>query len=120
MKSSKKVVKRPWGEFEQFSENELSTVKILSIKPKQELSLQAHKKREEFWKIIEGNAIVTIGKKEINAKAGDSFLIKKGQVHRLKSKLKKVRVLEISFGKFDETDEVRIEDKYGRSSPKKK
>jgi len=115
-----KTVKRPWGEFEQFSLNEKSTVKILNIKPKQELSLQSHKKRDELWKIIEGNAVVTIGKKSYNAKEGDSFLIKRKKDHQLKAKNIKVRVLEISFGLFDEKDETRISDKYGRSSPKKK
>lgn len=115
-----KIVKRPWGEFEQFSLNEKSTVKILTIKPKQELSLQSHKKRDELWKIIEGNAIVTIGKKEHNAKEGDYFLIKKNKTHQLKAKNKKTRILEISFGVFDENDETRILDKYGRKSPKKK
>jgi len=28
--------------------------------------------------------------------------------------IKKVRVLEISLGKFSEKDEIRLEDKYGR------
>ena len=88
-----KIIKRPWGKFEQFSLNEKSTVKILTIKSKQELSLQSHKKRDEVWKIIEGNVIVTIGKKDYNAKKGDSFLIKRNKSHQLKAKNKKVCVL---------------------------
>ncbi len=115
-----KIVKRPWGEFEQFCKNELCTVKIHFVKPKQELSLQSHKKRDELWKIIEGNAVVTIGKREYNAKEGDSFLIKRGRKHKLIAKNKKIKLLEICFGTFDENDEIRYEDKYGRNSPKKK
>ena len=43
---------RPWGNFRQFSHNELSTVKIISINPNSSLSLQYHNNRSEFWKII--------------------------------------------------------------------
>ena len=115
-----KTVKRPWGEFEQFTENELCTVKIHSIKPNQEFSLQSHKMRDELWKVIEGNVIVIIGTKKYDAKPGQEFLIKKNQKHKLKAKKKKVMILEICFGKFSENDETRYEDKYGRKSPKKK
>ena len=43
--------KRPWGGFEQFTINEKSTVKILTLLPRQKFSLQYHKKRKEFWLI---------------------------------------------------------------------
>ena len=36
----KKSVEKPWGGFEQFTLNEISTVKILTIKPGQTFSLQ--------------------------------------------------------------------------------
>ena len=40
--------------------------------------------------------------------------IPKMKAHRLFAKNKKVAVLEISYGKFNEKDEIRLEDKYGR------
>jgi len=111
---NKKSDKRPWGNFRRFTLNEKSTVKILSVKPEQENSLQKHKKRSEFWSIIDGPAKVTIGKKTTRAKAGDEFFIKQGQLHRIGAYKKPVRVLEVSFGTFDESDITRVEDKYGR------
>ena len=107
-------VKRPWGSFERYCLNERCTVKLLEIEPGEKLSLQSHKKRTEFWKIIEGPAVVTLGKKALVMKSGETILIKKGLKHRIAAKAKKVLFLEISFGKFDEHDEVRYFDDYGR------
>ena len=42
-------VSRPWGNFKQFVKNKECTVKILSVKKNETLSLQKHKEREEFW-----------------------------------------------------------------------
>lgn len=106
--------KKPWGGFETFTKNEKSTVKILIIKPGQMISLQKHNNRKEFWKILENSAKVTIGKKIVKLKKGDTIAIKKNTFHRIEALSKEVRVLEISFGKFDEKDIIRYEDKYGR------
>ncbi|MFH1802501.1 MAG: phosphomannose isomerase type II C-terminal cupin domain [archaeon] len=111
----KKVVdKRPWGGFEQFTFNEISTVKILTVKPKSRFSLQYHKKREEFWRVLEGPVKITIGKMTIRAKEGEEVLIPKKTLHRAQALTKTAKILEISFGKFDENDIVRVEDDYGR------
>ncbi len=37
---------RPWGVFRKFTDNKPSTVKIITVKPNEELSLQSHNKRE--------------------------------------------------------------------------
>ena len=106
--------KRPWGGFEQFTLNEISTVKILTIKPKQKFSLQYHNNRKEFWRFLDNPAKVTLGKKIFKVKKGDEIVIPKKTNHRIEAYSKTVRVLEISFGKFNEKDIVRLEDKYGR------
>ena len=106
--------KRPWGGFEQFTLNEISTVKILTIKPKQKFSLQFHKKRREFWRFLDNPAKVTLGKKTIRVKKGDEIFIPLKTNHRIEAYSKPVNVLEISLGKFNEKDIIRIEDKYGR------
>ena len=105
---------RPWGSFERFTHNEISTVKILTIKPKKKNSLQYHNKRKEFWRVLEGNPILTIGKKVEKAKPGNEFSISKKTEHRIESGDKQVKILEISFGEFDEEDIVRLEDDFGR------
>jgi len=109
---------RPWGGFVQFTLNESTTVKILILKPNQRLSLQYHHKRKEFWKFLDNPAEVTLGKKVIQVKVDDEIIIEPKMPHRIKALDKTVRVLEISFGFFDENDQVRLEDDYGRDSPK--
>ncbi|MBS3077772.1 phosphomannose isomerase type II C-terminal cupin domain [Candidatus Pacearchaeota archaeon] len=112
MKRQKEV--RPWGQFERFTLNEISTVKIITVKPRQKLSVQYHRKREEFWKFLDNPAKVTIGKKVFRVKQGDEVVIPKNTVHSVEALSKPVRFLEIAFGKFSENDIVRLEDKYGR------
>jgi mannose-1-phosphate guanylyltransferase/mannose-1-phosphate guanylyltransferase/mannose-6-phosphate isomerase len=106
---------RPWGNFRQFTHNSPSTVKILSVKPNASLSLQYHNNREEFWRVLSGQPVVTIGEQKIQAKSGDEFKIEKLQPHRLEAGDEAVQVLEIAYGNFDESDIIRIEDKYGRT-----
>ena len=43
---------RPWSFFKRFTLNEPSTVKIIHLKPHQEISLQKHTKRSEFWHVL--------------------------------------------------------------------
>jgi CBS domain-containing protein len=66
---------RPWGYFEQFCQNTLCTVKIIHVNPHEELSLQYHNSRNEFWKVIGGQGIVVIDKKELTALPGIEFRI---------------------------------------------
>lgn len=108
-----KKEERPWGNFKQFVKNKKCTVKIHTVKPNQELSLQYHKKRKEMWYFLT-DGFVQIGLEKKKVKKGEIVWIKKLQAHRAFAKDKKVQFLEISFGKFKESDIVRIEDKYGR------
>ncbi len=107
---------KPWGEFERFTQNEKSTVKIITVRAGEELSLQYHKQRNEFWRILSGDGVVTVGEEVIEVNQGDECLIPVGVKHSIESKNKGVVFLEISFGDFDEEDEVRLEDKYGRKT----
>ena len=108
-----KIVKRPWGSFKQFVLNKKCTVKIIEVKPNEELSLQKHKKRSEMWYFLT-NGIVQLGKTKKMIKNGQIMNIGRKITHRLIAGNKKVRVLEISLGNFNENDEIRLEDKYKR------
>ena len=108
-----KRVDRPWGNFKQFVKNKKCTVKILELKPKQELSLQYHNKREEMWYFFD-KALVQLGKRRFKVKPGEIVKVPRKKFHRILAGLKNVRILEVSFGEFKEGDEKRIEDKYGR------
>lgn len=115
------IVKKPWGSFVRFSHNEKSTVKILVVKPGELLSLQSHKKRTEFWYVLEGNPTFVLNTKVRKYKPGESVKFAPGTKHRIINKTKKkVRILEIATGNFDENDIVRYEDKYHRIKKKEK
>jgi mannose-6-phosphate isomerase-like protein (cupin superfamily) len=107
-------VERPWGNFRQFTHNEPSTVKIITVKPDESLSLQKHEKRTEFWHVISGSGIVEIEEVKKEAIAGDEYKIPLGSIHRLSAGSSGIQVLEIATGDFDEEDVIRLEDKYGR------
>lgn len=108
-----KIVRKPWGVEKVFTFNEISTVKLTSVKANSVLSLQKHKKREELWYFLT-DGFVQIGNKKKKVRKGEIIKIKRGQVHRLFSKNKPVQFLEISLGKFDWNDIIRLEDSYGR------
>lgn len=105
---------RPWGNFIQFSENQSSTVKIITVDPNQTISLQSHKHRNEFWKILDGNGVVTIGDEIMPAVQDDEFFIPQNTKHRIATQDTGIRFLEIAIGDFDEDDIERFEDEYGR------
>ena len=105
---------RPWGKFRRFAKNEPVTVKILYVSQGQEFSLQKHEHRGEFWRVLSGEPLVTIGDEVTVAKRGDEFIAKVGVAHRISAPEGDVEVLEISTGAFDEGDIVRLEDDYGR------
>lgn len=106
---------RPWGNFERFTLNEPSTVKIITVNPNQQLSLQQHAHRDEEWKILSGSGTVRVGDAQMPAKAGDAFKVTRGQKHRVAAGESGLVFLEVSFGEFDEEDITRFEDAYGRA-----
>ena len=109
---------RPWGEYYGWDQGSGWNLKTIYIKPRKRLSLQYHHHRSECWLLVSGDAIATVhtGKgdeKKVALKKGETFLVGKGQVHRLESKRGGV-VVEVAYGAFDEDDIVRLEDDHGR------
>ncbi|MCY1154300.1 MAG: putative mannose-phosphate guanylyltransferase/mannose-6-phosphate isomerase [Nitrososphaera sp.] len=105
---------RPWGRFEKFHENKSCTVKLIYVNANSRLSLQYHKKRSEFWKVIKGTAVVEIDKKTIVLKEGETISIPRQAKHRVLALESDCIILEIAYGRFDENDIVRLEDDYQR------
>ncbi|MDE2212965.1 MAG: phosphomannose isomerase type II C-terminal cupin domain [Patescibacteria group bacterium] len=110
-----KKEERPWGFFEQFTLNTPSTVKLLSVRSGEALSLQTHAKRDEFWHVLSGEGVVTIGDSTQKVHAQKEFFIPRGTAHRAEALEHDLWMLEISFGDFDEEDIVRLKDRYGRT-----
>jgi mannose-6-phosphate isomerase-like protein (cupin superfamily) len=105
---------RPWGNFRRFIENTPSTVKIITIKANEELSLQSHNKRSEFWRVVSGSGVFYIDSQDYKVEKNFEQYVPVGSKHRIKAGPDGLEVLEISIGEFDEGDIVRYEDKYGR------
>jgi mannose-1-phosphate guanylyltransferase/mannose-6-phosphate isomerase len=108
-------VKKPWGKFEQYTQNMLSTVKVITVQPGGALSLQYHHRRDELWVILDTGAQIEVGTEVLRPEKGEKIFIPRKTAHRLSATGdKSVRILEVSFGQFDEEDIVRLEDVYGR------
>jgi len=105
---------RPWGRFKRYAHNETCTVKILTVKPGEKLSLQAHAQRDELWVALDEGLEVELGDRTVHPSPGDEIVILRNTKHRLSSLGKAARMLEVSFGHADEDDIVRYEDDYGR------
>lgn len=105
---------RPWGSFDRLVHNKSCTVKIITVAPNARLSLQFHRFRDEWWRILEGEGVVEIGRERSNADRGCEFRIPRGINHRISAGSCGMTVLEISFGDFDENDITRVEDDHGR------
>ena len=105
---------RPWGSFTEFTKNTPSTVKIIIVNPNEELSLQYHHNRDEFWFVVSGVGIATVGDSKIDIKEKDTCFIPRNTNHRVKATDSVLTFMEISLGDFDENDIVRLEDNYGR------
>lgn len=111
-------VDKPWGRFEQYTHNLTSTVKIITVSPDGRLSRQYHHHRDELWVVLDRGIEVELGEKTLRPEPGEKLYIPRGTVHRLSGVGgEAARILEVSFGEFDEDDIVRLEDVYGRAEP---
>ena len=110
------VVRRPWGEFCQFSTARPVTVKVLTVDPGHRLSLQRHELRGEMWQLLDEPLAITVGDETWAAQAGELLWIAPGVTHRITNEGERPgRILEVAFGTFDEDDIERLSDDYDRS-----
>lgn len=113
------IYNRPWGFYKTTLLNPYSQSKIICVNPKGELSLQEHKRREEYWVIINGVGEVIIGESKKKVESGSFVYIPKGCKHRLinTSETFSLMVAEVQLGDyFGEDDIIRYEDIYGRTA----
>lgn len=106
---------RPWGNYERFTLNEPTTVKILVLSAGGAISLQTHEHRSEFLRVFKGSGVIHIENKDDDAHEGDSFFIPCFAEHRATGGPEGLTILEIAFGNSDEGDITRLEDQYGRA-----
>jgi len=107
---------RPWGMFEVLAEGEGYKVKRIEIKPGHRLSLQMHKSRSEHWVVVSGEAVITVGEREMILRANEDALIPRGTKHRVANPGTTLLVfIEVQCGAYlGEDDIIRFEDDYDR------
>ena len=108
---------RPWGKFRSFPHRSAGSIKIITVNPGETLSLQYHKRRSEFWVVLDRGLEVTVGDKVWQPGKNEEIFIPAQAHHRMKCiGDSSARIMEIWIGDSDESDIVRLEDKYGRAS----
>ena len=111
-----RTVIRPWGNYTVLNTGEGWLTKIISVSPKQRLSLQSHNHRSEHWVILDGIATVKTDEKEVKLQKGQSIDIPVKSKHSLANEGQNIlKILEVQKGDYiSEDDIIRYEDKYGR------
>lgn len=111
------IVAKPWGFYKTTVLNEVYQTKVLYIMPGAQLSLQSHKRREEYWIVVNGNGKIQLGQSTRSVSAGSMFFIPKGCKHRVSniSEDETLIITEVQLGDyFGEDDIERYEDIYHR------
>ncbi len=107
---------REWGNFKIVLDEPNIKIKKITVNPQSRLSLQLHKFRSEWWKILTGSGVMQIGADEFEVSAGDTVEIRKLEVHRITNNTDDpIIFVEIQSGECQESDIIRIEDDYGRA-----
>ncbi len=111
-----KKIFRPWGFYESIAKEKNWQVKLITVNPCEQLSMQKHNHRSEHWVIVSGTAQVDIDEKKIILFKNQSTYIPLGSKHRLSNHgTDPLLVIEIQSGSYLGEDDIeRFEDKYGR------
>ena len=108
-------VEKPWGYEEIWAETEKYVGKIITILPKNRLSLQYHEIKEESIYVLSGTLRVWDSNNEASYtdhNKGSVYHVKPGQVHRFGAAYGITKILEVSTTELD--DVVRLADDYKR------
>ncbi len=106
---------RPWGKFRSFPYDQAGSIKIITIKPGEALSLQYHMRRSEFWIILDEGLEVTVGDSVWQPRTNEEIFVPRKMAHRVRCiGQKPARIMEIWIGNSEESDIIRLDDEYGR------
>lgn len=110
------IGERPWGKYFVLADESNYKLKRIEVNPGQRLSYQFHHHRQEFWTIVQGDAVVILDEKEIHLSYGENIFIPQGAKHRIVNPTEKPLIfIEVQTGTyFGEDDIIRLEDDYER------
>jgi len=75
----------PWGRWRVLDEGDNYKVKRIEVYPGKRLSYQRHFKRQEHWRIVQGQGKVTLDGREIPVREGDGVDIPVEAAHRIEN-----------------------------------
>ncbi len=109
---------RPWGYYEDLLVTDKYRVKLISLNPHSQISLQYHNKRAEHWVITKGYAKIIREKEEFILKKDESTYIPIGVLHQIKNTTNiSIEFIEVQIGDYvGEDDIVRVKDPYNRKN----
>lgn len=111
--------KRPWGSFTILDDGKGFKVKRITVEAGEKLSLQYHNRRSEHWTVVFGTLTVTVGESTQELKVNESIYIPIKEKHCIANHTNNfAEIIEIQIGDYlFEDDIVRLEDRYGRTTP---
>jgi hypothetical protein len=93
----------------------IATLVALRQKLAMRLKVQAEEEVKESEQVLDPGIRIELGEEVFDPQPEETVFIPRGTVHRLSCVGENpARILEVSFGVFDEDDIVRLEDAYGR------
>lgn len=114
----REIVMRPWGYYQVLDEGFGWLLKRIVVNPGEATSLQYHERRDEHWIVVQGCAHVICRGANPSVRymlVGDTLTVNQGIVHRIENfGIVSFVLIEVQLGEPDETDIVRLEDRYGR------
>jgi mannose-6-phosphate isomerase-like protein (cupin superfamily) len=108
---------RPWGKFRSYPRRNVCSIKVITVNPQGAISLQYHRRRDEYWIVLDRGLEVTVGERVWRPRKNEEIFVPQRTAHRLRCIGRQPgRVMEIWIGKSSESDIFRLQDVYGRNS----
>ena len=103
--------------YEVLAEGDGYKVKRIEVKPGHRLSLQMHQSRAEHWVIVAGEALATIGDREVRLRENEGVVIPVKTRHRIANPGESLLTfIEVQCGSYLGEDDIkRFEDDYNRT-----
>ena len=104
--------------YEVLAEGEGYKVKRIVVQPGHRLSLQMHQRRSEHWVIVAGEALITVGERDLKLHVNEVARIPVQTKHRVANPGTSPLVfIEVQCGDYlGEDDITRFEDDYARTA----
>jgi mannose-1-phosphate guanylyltransferase/mannose-6-phosphate isomerase len=114
------TVERPWGHYTIKDSGPGFQVKQISVDPGKRFSLQLHQHRAEHWVVVQGSALVTIGRETKPVACNESVFVPPNTPHRLENPGREpVLIIEVQTGSYLGEDDIkRLADDFWRQPEK--